>query len=193
MTWVRLDDEFPEHPKVVAVGPLGLALQVAGLAYCNRNLTDGFIPKAQARRLLDWHSPTIDFRAEWAIGISMPDEGESFAGPGYDVDSRYVIDLLLTVGLWEEVPGGYRIHDYEEFQPLREVVEREREMTRERVKRHRERQRNGVTPEVSNGEGNGGETDAPYPSPNPNQDPKRESKSLRPLLALRRTAGEKSQ
>lgn len=44
MTWVRLDDEFGEHPKIAALSDSALALFVTGLAYCNRNLTDGFIP-----------------------------------------------------------------------------------------------------------------------------------------------------
>ncbi len=44
MPWVRLDDEFPEHPKVASAGPRAAWLFVCGLCYCNRNLTDGFIP-----------------------------------------------------------------------------------------------------------------------------------------------------
>jgi hypothetical protein len=44
MAWVRIDDGFYQHPKVLKVGPLGLALQVAALCYANRHLTDGFIP-----------------------------------------------------------------------------------------------------------------------------------------------------
>jgi hypothetical protein len=53
MTWVRIDDGFAQHPKVVAAGPLAMAMQVAALCYCNRNLTDGFIPRSVARTLLD--------------------------------------------------------------------------------------------------------------------------------------------
>jgi hypothetical protein len=44
MTWVRIDDGFSEHPKLLRVGLVGMGLQVAALCYCNRNLTDGFIP-----------------------------------------------------------------------------------------------------------------------------------------------------
>jgi hypothetical protein len=43
MTWVKLDDGFYQHPKLVKVGPIGMALQVAAICYCNRNLTDGFV------------------------------------------------------------------------------------------------------------------------------------------------------
>lgn len=47
MSWVRLDDGFPEHPKVLALGAdyeVGISLLVRGMCYCARNLTDGFIP-----------------------------------------------------------------------------------------------------------------------------------------------------
>src|SRR4029453_3116326 len=43
MSWVRLDDQYPDHPKVRALGPLGLALQTAAICYCGRYLTDGFL------------------------------------------------------------------------------------------------------------------------------------------------------
>ena len=47
MTWVKLDDRFPDHPKVLALGDdyeRGLALHVRGLCYAAGNLTDGFVP-----------------------------------------------------------------------------------------------------------------------------------------------------
>jgi hypothetical protein len=50
MPWVRLDEHFGEHPKVLAAGPLAGWLYVMGLGYCNRNLTDGLIPRAMVRR-----------------------------------------------------------------------------------------------------------------------------------------------
>ena len=49
MPWVRIDDGYADHPKMAAVGPLGQALWLAGLAYCNRYLTDGFIPRTQPK------------------------------------------------------------------------------------------------------------------------------------------------
>src|SRR3990167_2964612 len=52
MAWVRLDEEFPDHPKIVSAGPLAAWLYVAGLCYCNRLLTNGFIPEDQISRLI---------------------------------------------------------------------------------------------------------------------------------------------
>ena len=53
MPWARLDDNFPYHPKTLrAIGLVKgrerlqrvLGQYVAGLLYCNKYLTDGFIP-----------------------------------------------------------------------------------------------------------------------------------------------------
>jgi hypothetical protein len=90
MPWVRLDDQFPDHPKVVAAGPLAGWLFVCGLAYCARQLTDGFIPSAQVARLVS----------------------ESAASK--------LTASLVKAGLWEETEGGYVVHDYLEYNPSKE-------------------------------------------------------------------------
>lgn len=124
MPWVKVDDHFDEHPKMARVGPLGWAMWLAGLAYCNRNLTDGFIPYTTARRLVSWdflmprNGSTIE--SIWTVGINTGMHGE-------DVDSPLVIGMLVNAGLWEEVPGGYRVHDYMEYQPSKLEVVAERE------------------------------------------------------------------
>lgn len=118
MVWVRIDDRITEHPKIARVGALGLALQVAGLAYCNRNLTDGFVPRGVARTLLDWQ--VVDYEGRlWTVGRTS-----GFVGD--DVTPEWVIDLLLDAGVWEEVEGGYRIHDFEDYQPTKADVEADR-------------------------------------------------------------------
>lgn len=125
MVWVRLDDHFDENPKIAAVGPLGLALWTVGLAYCNRNLTDGFIPFNVANGLLSWEylDPQDDTgrRKRWKVSVSSGMVGD-------DVSSERVIDLLVYAGLWEwdDDRGGYYIHDYDHFQPTRAEVEAER-------------------------------------------------------------------
>ena len=52
MGWVRVSDDFYDHERFGEVGPLGIAVWLIGLAYCNRNLTNGKIPRASANRLL---------------------------------------------------------------------------------------------------------------------------------------------
>lgn len=46
MGWGRFDDAYPHHPKLLAAGADGLALDVAAVCYSNRYGTDGFIPAA---------------------------------------------------------------------------------------------------------------------------------------------------
>lgn len=92
MTWIKLDDKFPDHPKVAAAGPMASWLYICGLAYANRLLTDGFLPCAVIRRLAD-----ID-------------------------DADALAERLVSAALWERVEGGFRIHDYHDYQASRDHV-----------------------------------------------------------------------
>ena len=51
MTWVRIDDGFYDHPKIVALSDAAYRAFVDGLCYAGRHLTDGHIPEAALRRL----------------------------------------------------------------------------------------------------------------------------------------------
>jgi hypothetical protein len=116
--WVKLDDQFYAHPKIVRVGPLGMALQVAGLCYCNQFETDGFIPLSKARTLLSWEFQKAekDRFVSYSIDIGSGMHGES-------VTSDFVIELLLHEGIWEEQPDGYLIHDYDRYQKSKVEIE----------------------------------------------------------------------
>lgn len=137
MPWVKVDDHFDEHPKMQQVGPLGWGVWVAGLAYCNRNLTDGFIPWNKARTLCSFEIVEDDGRV-WDIGLTS-----NYAGD--DVTAEWIIGLLVNVGLWDVVENGrgridgYRIHDYDDYQPSKEEVLAERAKNAERQARHRQR------------------------------------------------------
>lgn len=50
MTWVKIDDQFQDHPKFVGAPLATIGLWTAGLAYCNRYLTDGHINAAAVKR-----------------------------------------------------------------------------------------------------------------------------------------------
>ncbi len=119
MAWVSIDDQFHDHPKAEQVGPLGRDLYVAGLEYANRNLTDGFIPKATAGRLVSFYE---------------------IPGINVTVNPYDVVQLLLDAGLWDSTDGGFQIHDYLEYQPSSEEVTKRRELKRERQQRWREKQ-----------------------------------------------------
>jgi len=98
MVWVRIDDHFDEHPKVAQLDDHAFALFVCGLTYCNRNLTDGFIP-------------------------SMVGHGQLRFCDGNPVPA---IRQLENVGMWVKVPGGWQVHDFPQYQPSKEAVLKER-------------------------------------------------------------------
>jgi hypothetical protein len=70
MSWVKIDDQFADHPKIAQAGPLGLAVYVAGLCYSARYLTDGFIPTASAERFA---GTSPELRAK-LVDLSLWDE-----------------------------------------------------------------------------------------------------------------------
>lgn len=88
MAWVYLDDQFPDHPKVVAAGDAAAWMFVCGLAYCRRYNTEGRIPKAQVPKLTGSRSS-----AKLAAALTT-------APAGYDT------------GLWEDHGDHYLVHDY---------------------------------------------------------------------------------
>lgn len=51
MTWVRIDDTFPDHPKIVGLTDAAFRAHVSGLCYAGRYLTDGHIPTSALRQI----------------------------------------------------------------------------------------------------------------------------------------------
>lgn len=87
--WIKLDDGFATHPKVLKAGPLGIAVQIRALCYASQNKTDGFIP-TEALELMTYGLP---------------------AG---------MTERMLECGLWDQIDGGYQIHDYLHWNMSRE-------------------------------------------------------------------------
>lgn len=58
MPWLRLDDKFTMHPKVVVLSAGAFRLHIAGLCYCARFLTDGRIPPDAHRLLVPAYRPS---------------------------------------------------------------------------------------------------------------------------------------
>lgn len=93
--WVRLEDDFDEHPKVVQAGPVAQAMWTNALAWSNRKGTDGFIPKAQVSRLIALDGPHV----------------------ADNLTHRDLVETLLDLGMFDLADDGYRIHDYHDYQP----------------------------------------------------------------------------
>lgn len=107
MPWARFDDQFPDHPKVVKVGPLAAWLSVCAVCYCSRYLTDGFVPEAQLRKLADVKDP-----------VSLAER-------------------LVDAGVWERCDGGFMVHDYLEYNPSRDAVLANRDTAKQRMSKRR--------------------------------------------------------
>lgn len=116
MPWVRIDENFADHPKVERVGPLAAWLHVAALCYSSRHLTDGHIPKAKAVRLAE-----------------IPDPAEH-------------VSALLSEGIWVDNGTDYIIHDFLDYQPSRESVLAERSAARDRMAKRRSADRSPELP-----------------------------------------------
>ncbi len=150
MTWVKLDDQFADHPKIEAAGPMAAWLFVCGLCYASKHLTDGYIPGSVANRLANVPTP------------------------------RKHIDQLVAVGLWHVEGEGYRIRSYLEYQPTAEEVEQRRRMRAEAGRRGGQKsgetrsKRSKRSKQASNAEANteqeveqnGKPNRTPSPSPN---------------------------
>lgn len=149
MGWVRLDDAFYDHPKLAAVGPLGIALWATALGWCNRNLTDGHLPASRARTLLDFD------------GIAVVDGMH-----GEDVTAQTVIDQLVAVGLWDETDGGYEVHDYLDFQPSAEQI-RARQVDQHNAKVLAGKKRAAGAQRDQHGRLKTGRSQPPEPAPQP--------------------------
>lgn len=52
MTWVKLDDGFPDHLKVDGLSDPAFRLYVTALCHCARHLTDGYVAADRAPRLV---------------------------------------------------------------------------------------------------------------------------------------------
>jgi len=52
-------------------------------------------------------------------------------------DSATLARELVAAGLWKRVRGGYRFHDWSDFNPQRTIIEEERKAARERMRKLR--------------------------------------------------------
>lgn len=108
MPWVRLDDGFTEHPKILVLSDAAFRLHLHALCYSARALTDGHLSNA------------------WLTG------GKGRSTP------KAVAQLVAVGVWREAPTGGYQIHDYLKYQPSRSEIEKSRAAAADRMKRARE-------------------------------------------------------
>lgn len=105
MAWVRVDDQAPRHEKLLKAGPAAAWLWVCGLAHAQSQLTDGVITDA-----------ALPF-----IGVAK--------------GAKDLARRLVSVHLWIRIPGGFRVHDYHDFNFTRAETLARRKATREHRRR----------------------------------------------------------
>jgi hypothetical protein len=128
MTWTKLDDAFLGDPKLMAAGPLAELVFVRSLVYCNRHLTDGWIPKGALIELCR----------------------------GLDESASEIPHRLVSEGLWGPAAGGYTVIQFAKYQRLKAVIEKDRAATaarqreyQARLQRHKQHLQDGVEPGCS--------------------------------------------
>ncbi len=100
MPWVKLDDRYDDHPKVVAVGHEAAWMSIRALLWCARNGTNGFVAQEAVNRI-----------------------GADFSGRKRRELSRRLVDHSVWHEPGHECPtcpaieSGFVIHAYLQYQP----------------------------------------------------------------------------
>lgn len=87
MSYAKIDDLLPHHPKLIEAGgdaATVFGIYVASICFAQRQRTDGFIPKK-------------------ALALLLPSQPRP---------AKRYLTLLVKLRLWDEAPDGWRIHDY---------------------------------------------------------------------------------
>lgn len=132
VTWVKLEDDIFQHPKILAAGPQASFLFIASVCWSGHNLTNGHIPAYALRRL------AADIDVSETQARELADKLVEVRAPG------------STAGLWEFTADGWLVHDWEQWQTGaddRKVAEAE--AARKRQLRHRQKLSNPYSPLLS--------------------------------------------
>lgn len=119
MPWIKLDDGFWDHPKIIAVGERLAVLHQRAMMWSARHATGGHIPDGALR----------------AIGMT-----------------RAQARKLTENRLWDEAKDGWKIHDWEVYNPShegqkerRDAWEKQRLKWREEKAAYRARRKNSAS------------------------------------------------
>ena len=107
MTWAKLDDGFPEHPRIASLTDKAFRLHVSSICLAARKLSDG-------------HISVIDGKVLRALTGAQ---------------AKHVTELL-DCGVWQENGDGWVIRDYLDYNPPADYVKERRRKDAERKKRN---------------------------------------------------------
>lgn len=119
--WTRLDDALLDHRKILIAGrafgkngrAAALGFYAAGLLYSSKHLTDGFLPTAVVQEM------------------------------GFADRPLEAAKMMVAAGLWEAVRGGFKVHDFHDFNPQASDVHEKRKRDRERKQKGGQRRHGG--------------------------------------------------
>lgn len=156
MGWTKIDDGFALHKKIRPLSDAAFRLHVTAIIHATRDSTNGFMDVDFIRDL-----PRVR-------------------------GTKKNITELVERGVWEEVDGGWEIHDYLDYNFSADQAERQRAKNRERQQRKRERDlvaqgygptfgdeplrhavTDDVTDDVTHGESHAVSHEPPSPFPSP--------------------------
>ncbi len=118
MPWVRIDDNAIDHPKFIALSANAWRLWCEGMTYCQKHLTDGFLPRSGVRGMRYYSAASL----KMLLAVLVPGKGP----------------------LWHDAEGGYQVHDYHDWNDSRETVIQARQDSKDRRQRWKNRRANGV-------------------------------------------------
>jgi hypothetical protein len=124
MTWFKVDDKFPTHRKVLSI-PRG------------------------PRRLSAIGAWTL--AGAWVSGSSHDGQVPIYVLDDLGITAKVAADLV-SAGLWEVADGGYLVHDYLDFNPSKDQVDRDRAAAAERQRKGREKQKSRRDSDVTHTE-----------------------------------------
>lgn len=96
MTWTRLSDDYTDRLDLLDLSRSARLLDVEGLVWCNRNTTDGYLPRAALRKVTD--SP----------------------------DANADVEELIAAGRWTDVETGWQLDWSDQIEAEEVAAERER-------------------------------------------------------------------
>lgn len=126
MSWVKIDDRYATHRKIMRAGPVAMALDVAGMCYAAQHETDGHIPRD----------------ALTAVAPCIP-KAKAIAAAA----------KLVEVDRWEAVADGWRIHDFLVYNPTAEERRAKQAQAVKRTQKWRQRRNRDASTGPQQGKG----------------------------------------
>jgi hypothetical protein len=125
MAWIRLSDDYNDHPKFDNLSDGAFRLWHQAMGYCRKYQTDGLIASATVKKFKA-------YRVKRMTELTTPPPQEANA-------------------LWVPVEGfGIKVHDYLQWNPSKDEENERRSTSRERMRVAREQRKEvGVAPPVT--------------------------------------------